>query len=493
MLKLFQNQWIVYGLLTLPAVVSLFLPTLNSTQDGYGYAADALWVSDLFAPHHLLYTAQLYFFSLIFNISNTLALGKIINSVYLLFSSLILFEILKSRSKNVLQAFTFTFFACTSFASLRFATENETYIVPIFFSLIGIFFMLKNGNKHILLSSLFLSIACLFHQLHFFWYLGGFFYIFFNPYQFNVWDKVKNTLLFVLPALVVPFVYILVLIFYLKTPPNSQNLIQFVFNLFYTGSATVDINILYVVRFLISLIRTFVQIHPTQWLLIQNYPYLYFVLGIIILPLLFFLIKILKNLLLLQLRISIFFKSILLISIFILMYSLIGGGNSEFMVALPFLLSILANDFNGWNLKYWIGFSLLIFFYNTIFGLLPNYIFCFQPFQKWTNLIEKQSGYYLMYDAVEINNILYYKSGKPKPNCILLDRITEIEIVKLIDTLRSKREPIYTNYITEPIFKNSAFYMRNQYLKPILLRYKWQKIDSSLVFNQKEYLFKMIE
>jgi len=58
-------------------------------------------------------------------------------------------------------------FIAGCFGFLRYSIENETYIIPLFFGSLGLYFL--NDLKFKNLSWFFLSVACLFHQIYIFW------------------------------------------------------------------------------------------------------------------------------------------------------------------------------------------------------------------------------------------------------------------------------------------------------------------------------------
>lgn len=113
-------------------------------MDAYNYAASIKDGQDLFEPHHLFYNG---FSLLIYKVMNLfdvhieiLALAKIVNSVFVVFNLAILTKILQKLALKKKQILIFIAIAAFSYSSLRYGTENETYIVPIAFSLLGSYF-----------------------------------------------------------------------------------------------------------------------------------------------------------------------------------------------------------------------------------------------------------------------------------------------------------------------------------------------------------------
>ncbi len=153
-----------------------FLPQ-EYTGDSYGYACEIL-KGDLISGHHLLHKY------LIFGVWNglklfqfnpdVLVIGVYLNSIFSAFSLLILNQILMSccptqnstkeyRNATEVYRFNWILFVASSFVFIRYSTENETYIFPIFFTLLGWFFQLRNQS---LSSILFYTLSVGFHQTY---------------------------------------------------------------------------------------------------------------------------------------------------------------------------------------------------------------------------------------------------------------------------------------------------------------------------------------
>src|SRR5690606_7110177 len=127
-----------------------------------------------------------------------------------------------------------------------------------------------NKLKFVLLSSFFAAVACLFHQIHFFWWLGLMFGF------FVVHKSFKTLFFYILPAWIVPLGYISVVVFYKKLPLNLENLLHFVLRDFYKGSVIAEFGLKTIFFSLVSLVRTFLQVHPTIWAVLQK-NFLFFI------------------------------------------------------------------------------------------------------------------------------------------------------------------------------------------------------------------------
>jgi hypothetical protein len=154
-------------------IFRIYLIPLGHTGDGWGYACEIL-KHDYFSPHHILYKPFTAIISSpifsIFPQSSPVFIFSLLNVIWSVISLYLLFLILEiinpSKEKNI-WAMVFVAFG---FGFIRYSGENETYMLPILFSLLGTYLHFKNGNT--VWTYLFLSIAVLFHQIHVFWLLG---------------------------------------------------------------------------------------------------------------------------------------------------------------------------------------------------------------------------------------------------------------------------------------------------------------------------------
>ena len=183
----------------------LLLPTANSSVDAVGYAGDIKWESNLFSPHHLLYNA---FGWLLYNLfgGDVLSLMKALNAILAGASVLVLGEILKKRNLPTSQVINFMLLAGGSFGLMRFATDNETYLMPILFSLLASWSFLRYREQTLwlLLSGILAALAVLFHQLHVWWWLG----LLVGIIRLKSWKAIFS---YALPALMIPLAYLWVL------------------------------------------------------------------------------------------------------------------------------------------------------------------------------------------------------------------------------------------------------------------------------------------
>ena len=227
----------------------LLLPTNNSTIDAYNYAANVKWNHDLFFPHHLLYNIPArIIYSAIHVLGyelDVLQLMKIINALVAGFTLYVFIRILKQLSLEQKTITGLLLISGSSFGFLRFATENEAYILPLLMSALASYYFLLFINKQrvllIILSGFFASLACVFHQIHVFWFVG----LFIGLLRYKV--EPKLILRFILPALLIPLVYFLVFRYGNNNFMHTNNFITFVLYDYFYGTAQVNFNINYLI------------------------------------------------------------------------------------------------------------------------------------------------------------------------------------------------------------------------------------------------------
>ena len=104
----------------------------------------------MFQAHHLLYNPLLKvfyeFFSILCDRIDILLVGKWMNAIFQGFNLLIAAKILRLLKVSENHIFLLLLIIGFSFNPWRFGTENEAYIVPITFSILGTWTFLKYLN-----------------------------------------------------------------------------------------------------------------------------------------------------------------------------------------------------------------------------------------------------------------------------------------------------------------------------------------------------------
>jgi len=471
-----KGKGIEYIISFILLTIYLLFPTHNSTLDAYNYAVEIKWNRDLFSPHHLLYNPFGYilyhFLHLIGWHIATLPLMKIVNAVFAGLSLITLSKILNLLTTNVSKITSLLFLTGSSFAVMRFATENETYIIPIFFSLIANFYLTKylcnqQKNYYIVLSGFFGATACLFHQIHFFWWLG----ILVSYLLFVKKNKIEVLVYYISSAIIVPLAYLAVIKFYMHQNIKIENFIHFLFHDYYTGAVHTNVTSLNFILTIISLIRTFFQVHGSTFFILKKG-------GFYILPAIISLIGLafsiyyfsrVKRSSLFTINYPFVFFSQLIIVTLQFCFAFYSVGNSEFMVMIPFLISIILVCFINLKTKAILAISIALFIWNFSYGIFPNYSYDYNGNKKLINYIKKYPGYYFILQNKEnIECELFYQDRNrpsnlwPHPSHFALMNTTPDTLIGLITNAKQKGQIIITDcYNNETGFDRRNFIAGN--------------------------------
>jgi len=461
---------LIFGLIL---IVYLLFPSHNNSGDAWSYAADARYGLELFSPHHLLYTVTLYILK-IYTGCNPLWLGMCMNSIFAVFSCIVLFCILKIISNNPLRSLVLTAMVAFSYGFWRFATENENYIVPIFFSLLGSLYFVKSYTKgiysyyYLIISGLFATIGCLYHQIHIFWFLGLLFGWIWIGGSFSL----KRGLVFSATFIIAPIAYFLVIAFYMHQSINFYNVIHFVFHDYYIGDARVHVGFDNFILGFISFIRTFFQLHGQIAVMVRNH--LYWVIPGIITGML-----LLIGIALLIRRLKgnkssikwsnqdIITKTHILIFVLQLAFAVYSFGNAEFMVMLPALSAIIVVRTEWIPVKSLAIFVIALFICNFSYGIYPNYRMHFNANEKVAQyMIDHPKDRFIVAQPDIVSNQYYYKVGHWPKNLWLSLATYEnrglMPVLKAqVDSFLTAGGVIYTDYTAFPRIINRATMIYN--------------------------------
>ncbi|PID67763.1 MAG: hypothetical protein CR968_05080, partial [Flavobacteriia bacterium] len=405
-------------------VLYVFFPTHNSTLDAYHYAANVKFGQDLFSPHHLLYNAFLY---VVVNVITpilpnleVLAFSKLVNAFFVVASLVVLFKILIKLKLKTKESLLLVLLVAFSYNTMRFGTENETYIIPVFLSISGSFFFLKYLEKplirYMLFSGLAATMASLFHQIHFFWWLGLFIGVVVYVKQF------KAIVVYAVSALLVPAVYIAVLYFYNHEPVNIVNLMHFVFHDYYAGSARSEMGLMNVILILISSVRSFFQVHQSALFLIRKN--LVFAIPLVVLA--FWLIQAIKLMVQRHLLVkrpeinTVFFKTSVIVLILHVLFAFYSVGNVEFLVMLPLLTTLTLLYYFRFNQRFLKVTLLLLLVWNFMFGIYPNNRFTYYNDDFLVDFIIKHPNDVFLVENPDLINRYYYATGVDNYDKIIL-------------------------------------------------------------------------
>lgn len=240
---------------------------------------------------------------------------------------------------------------------------------------------LQNGkNKNLVYSSFFASLACLFHQLHIFWWFAlllGF-----------ILKKGKNARLYLAISLIIPISYLATVLFYEGKELTLNNTLLFVLHDYFTDSADISIGLNNILLTPINLFRTMFQVHGNILLILDKYPWFYGFLGTSIV-LAITSIRFLK-----KIRINknafndLFFKIHLFAFMLQLFFAFFSHGNAEFMVVLIVILPLLVNNRITHYSRTLLFLSLSMFIWNFAFAAFPNYRLNYNNDERTIQFIE---------------------------------------------------------------------------------------------------------
>lgn len=425
----------IYGWLILLGflLTYLLLPSNNNSIDSWCFAGYVKQNENLFLPHHLLYNALGFVWvkALGFLGIDTLKLLIVLNSLFAVATLYILKLILSLLGLTDKRILVWIAFAGSSWAIMRYATENETYIVPLFFSLLGSFFFIKylkqENRKYIFLSGFFAAIACLFHQVMFFWWLSLLVGVIFKK-------DIKSFLIFAFTAFIVPASYLLVISIYYNLPLTLASILHFTFSDYYSGAAEISLGINCFILTVISIIRSFFQVHGY----IANLPKInaFYIISCLIALSLFVLGFIRINRVKWSLNklneTSVWVHSLAIL--LQLIFAFLSNGNAEFIVMIPILLIIVLSQIIQNEVRI-IGFiALSLFVWNVSVGLIPlntNSLDSNRTISEYI-LQDKNSSkcLFILFNKPCVENRVKYFSGKYPKNVMSGTQYKNIEVLK---------------------------------------------------------------
>ncbi len=445
----------------------ILFPSINNSLDSLAYAQEMREGSYLFRPHHLLYNALGYVFSTFLNIKETLAFMCLMNSVFAI-ACLFLMRSMLSTFMDDRHCAVLLLFVGSCFGFIRFATDNEAYIVPLFFSLWASRTMLK--NKNVFLTSFLAATACLFHQIHVFWWLGLLFLVLLPSQK----SQLKKAFQYFSGALIVPVAYLLV--FYL-TKHDSPNIIQFVFHdYFQTDDVAVAFKPITLLLTPISFIRSFLQVHGYFLPLIHKYP-------AITIAILIALFCFARSLFKIKGAVSIrrtdiyskrFASTHLLIFILQFIFAALSDGNAEFMVMLPFAFTLFF--FIKYELRLCVSTHIAIgvLIWNLFLGLIPSHFMELNADFPMSRFIAAHpTNAYFLNDRHRIDNILSYYY--PKQHFIIE---SSSKGISALDSLMSQNHAVFTDIVNNSVSFSRSSVVFKQDNQNLFHKYSLAKKDS---------------
>jgi hypothetical protein len=435
------NSKTPYLYILLLGIFYLAFPSHNANIDSWYYAACAKYGQHLFHSHHLLYNVISWLCyegaRSIFPDIEAISALNIMNSVAATASLIIFYRILILLGTNTANALCLSLFCGVSFGFMRYATDAETYILPLLFSLISTWFFLRNKRLDLIWSGCFAALSILTHQLHLWWTLGMLIGLLLQkPIQ------IKPLIRFMGPLFLVPIIYYAV---YLQIDTFQGSFIQFVSGEYDKGNADLNFSLLSALLTMINLVRTFIQVHGQIIDLIIQYPFQYLFIAIVLLCIwtYFYRKRRLKPGVRSQFIKNPYSKVFLLAFLLHLFFAFLSSGNAEFMVMLPFLFVLYkASTYRLEVLPVLLPITLVIGIWNLSTAIFPARFCDLNRVDKQVEFtISHPNDHFLWLHKPLVENVITYKKG-------FADTFRFIRGIRgpLLDSLIRHKMPVYTDY-----------------------------------------------
>ncbi len=429
-----RTGWAVAGAL---AALCAALPTRNSTADAWAYAAQVRYGHELLLPHHLWHSAVGWAW-----VNGLAALGlhpdalaalKLLNALAAGALLAALGGLLRRVGRPAAPVAAWLLAVGSSFGLLRFATENETYVLPLLASVLASAAWVRAGQgpagrmrAGLLLAGTWAALGALLHQVHFWWWLGLLAGSIWGPPAHGPAAKApwRRALWFGLPAAVLwPLAYAAALPAW-GLPLTVANLWRFGLHDYYSGTASHGSLGHGLLLTGIGLVRTLVQVHGYLGPLLRRWPALGLVaagsatLGFYALT---------------QARRAWRTETMpppnptesrraaathALIFALQLGFAAVSDGNAEFMVMLPALAAVVAVGAGGPRLpgRAVAAFGGALLAWNLAFGLLPLHFLVFQNTAPLLACLRtRPQARLLLADPNLLLNQWHYQTGRAAP------------------------------------------------------------------------------
>ena len=453
--------------------------------DSWYYGACVKFKAELLNSHHLIYNyVGYYWFSLFraldIKIEAIYALN-IMNAVAAVLCLYLVYHCLIKLKVNAYNATGLSLFCGVSFGVMRYATDAETYILPIVFSLGStLLFINHSKTRQLFFSGVLAAIAILFHQIQLWWTLA-----ILVSFLIGKNKNYKNLLIFASPLLLVPLMYWLAF----NNANSNLPFLQFVAGEFGKGNAGIDLSVKAFLLTLINLFRTFLQVHGNIVLLLKSYTFIESISIGVFLITLFLAVKNLnlKTIKTLQLQP---YKSVFLLAILLqILFAFISSGNAEFMVMLPFLMVLyFASAYQYKDLVFIRYLSTAVLIWNLAFAIIPNAMLNINRVDKQVEFSEKYTmAYGLWKNKPLVENQLTYFNGFYKFNNQLLTP-KNVDIT-LVDSLLQKGNTIYTDLPNANKTFSRESIVEGHTIKKIIEHCTFVKCDSFNNIYGKNYIY----
>lgn len=492
----------VAGLLT---AICLALPTRNATGDAWYYAACARWGQELWQPHHLLYNGIGHLWLRAVGATGPAPAGlpallwlQMLNALAAGASLLVLARLLWRAGTPSAAVPAWLLLVGSSFGMLRFATENEAYILPLLGALLAslawaqALYAPAVRHRWLVLAGLLAATACLVHQLMIWWALGLLLGL--RPWRGR--PELRAALSYALPLLLLPVAYAL------AAPGGVVGAAQFALHDYLTGGARVELGNKSLLLTAISLARTAGQVHGSMLPLLARWPGLLGGLAISSLAAGIYGLLGWRQVRALPVPkgaspARAVRRTHALIGVLHLGFAAQAAGNAEFMVMLPALaaVALAGGMLVGWPRRRVAALGGALLVWNLAFGLVPAaYLDYAGPGPALrARVLAQPAAWFLLRDPNPLRNQLHYYTGRPvaAPRIVGLVQPNAAVFRAWLAARLAAGDTVYTDALGGYQPYNRARLTLGDPAKGLLAGFPAQRVDSFPTFFGPRYLSRL--
>ena len=483
----------------------LLLPTRNSTADAWYYAACVRHGHDLLLPHHLLHNAVGWLWLRLLRPLHPDAMRALLVLNALAYGGILLGlrRLLRELTPSAGLRLALLALAGSSFGLLRFATENETYVLPVLLSVGASVAWLRHLRRGapapLLLAGGLAAGACLLHQVQVWWWLG----LLIGTALYSA--RRGAILIFMAPALLVPLAYWLALPYW-QLPGTAPALVRFALHDFLTGSAGAPASVPKAALLtVVNVVRTFAQLHGSTLALLRHLP------GLAAVPLLGLgavtwawlrrprsaatVAPSTNRLPSAQMQ-AVRRTHGLILGLH-LAFAAWASGNAEFMVMLPVLLALLLTAAAPALARPLTAAAGALLAWNLAFGLLLNHLLDFTNLPPLLARVQREPGTWFLLDNHNLAlNRLHYLTGHdgapnvlPAPDLLLAQRQwTPAQLHAWLRAQQRAGHRLSTDALNGPQLLDRASLLRGQEAAELLRGFRPAVRDTFPTFFGPRYL-----
>lgn len=404
-----------YSYIFIMCFVGLYLlfPSVNPVGDAYSNAYSSLWGEEMFRPHHLLYC---FYGRVLLQIFGWVGIEPLVllqyaNALVAGGCLLVLRRMIKRVNADEVFLSAAIAFGGSCFGFMRFATDNECYVLPLLFCLLAMYYMqvflVRNSLGRVVKAAVCISLACLFHQLSILVWLCLFMVFLFDRHK-------KHLLIFLSISLSVPLLYLLTT-YGMNGELSLSGTLEFALHDYLSGEAGMPVLKQLVMLTAVGLLRSFVQLHGYVFGLFASYTAICISISVIVFVFAVLGIAALRNIKRRKLKLfqeRRFVRMLWGVLLLTIAFAAFSNGNAEFMVIIPFITIMLyVYYFESSRPVIWLSAALLV--WNISFALYPNNAFHFEPDEELAELTKQYpDAVFVLTNKPMVENICLYKFGK---------------------------------------------------------------------------------